>query len=290
MPETLSPAPHRNETGHEGYALAVTEGPDTPGLIVSPGLLALGVPHAFTTRAGGVSSGPFASLNFGNPMDLPADRRDPPANIAENFRRVLRGIGAEGREVVQVYQVHGAAAQVFRRGEPSRDTSPDGPRDFKADALVTDDASRVVAVRVADCVPVLLSSGDGRIVAAVHAGWRGVVAGVAGEAVRAMRDLGAKDITAAIGPGIGPEAFEVGPDVVAEFRRVFGDAAPVREHADGKGHADLQAALEFQLRGCGVSAIDAIRRCTASAPEVFFSHRRDKGVTGRMIGLIGPRG
>ncbi|GJQ28930.1 MAG: laccase domain protein [Phycisphaerae bacterium] len=260
----------------------------SPGVLTSPVLARVGVPHAFTTRVGGVSRGVFASLNFGNPMDLVGDRRDPPEHIAENFRRVLAAIGASGREVVQVYQVHGLAARVFRRGDPSRDAGPDGPIDFKADALITDDPARVVAVRVADCAPVLLASADGRVVAAVHAGWRGVVAGVLPAAVLAMRHLGAGNLVAAVGPCIGPEAFEVGPEVLAEFRRVFGPEAPVRERADGKGHVDLKAALASQAREAGVDLIDVLPHCTARDAMRFFSHRRERGVTGRMVGLIGP--
>lgn len=261
----------------------------SPALLTSPILKEAEAPHAFTTRIGGASRGVFTSLNFGNPMELVGEQRDPPESIAENFRRVLHAIGAEGREVVQVYQVHGPAVRVFQRGNPSRDLGPDGPLDFKADALVTDDPARVVAVRVADCTPILLASTDGRVVAAVHAGWRGVIAGVAPAAVRAMRDLGATSSVAAIGPCIGTDAFEVGPEVLAEFRRVFGQAAPIRERADGKGHVDLKAALAFQLREHGVTAIDVLSHCTVSDPAMFFSHRRDRGMTGRMVGLIGPR-
>lgn len=262
---------------------------DSPALLRSALLEDVRVPHAFTTRAGGVSAGVFASLNFGNPMDLPDAQRDPPANIAENFRRVLAAISAPEREVVQVYQVHGPRAHVFRPGAPSRDTGPDGPLDFKADALVTDDPARVVAVRVADCAPVLLASDDGRLVAAVHAGWRGVVEGVAPAAVRALRDLGARDIVGAIGPCIGPDAFEVGPEVLDAFLRAFPDDPPLRPRPGGKGDVNLKECLRRQLVAAGVRDVDVLDGCTASDPARFFSHRREQGRTGRMIGLIGPR-
>jgi hypothetical protein len=276
----------------------MSEADGTPGLLVSPRLEEAGVPHAFTTRVGGASRGVFASLNFGNPMHLSGADRDPASNIAENFRRVLAVIGAGGREVVQVYQVHGGAARAFRAGNPSRDAGA-GPAgetiDFKADALVTDDPARVVAVRVADCVPVLLASADGRIVAAVHAGWRGVAAGVALAAVRAMRGLGAVEIVGAIGPCISAAAFEVGPEVVAALRAALGEAASVRAHPDpvaraaGKAMVDLPESLRRQLADFGVGEVDVIARCTVGEPDAFFSHRRDKGVTGRMVGVIGPR-
>ncbi|MCC6950309.1 MAG: laccase domain-containing protein [Phycisphaerales bacterium] len=259
------------------------------GVICGEALARAGVPHGFSERAGGVSRGVFSSLNFGNPMDLSGDARDPVSHIEENFRRVLVAIGAPGREVVQVYQVHGAACRVFREGGPSRDLRPEGARDFRADALVTDDPSRVVAVRVADCAPVLIASSDGRVVAAVHAGWRGVIAGVVKAAAEAMRGLGGPAALAAVGPCISRDAFEVGPEVLAEFVRVFGDTAPITERPDGKGLVDLRECLRRQLVEAGVASPDALPGCTFGEPERFFSHRREKGLTGRMVGLIGPR-
>lgn len=259
------------------------------GVICGAALSRAGVPHGFSERAGGVSRGVFSSLNFGNPMDLSGDARDPVSHIEENFRRVMVAIGAPGREVVQVYQVHGAACRVFTQGSPSRDSGPEGARDYRADALVTDDPSRVVAVRVADCAPVLMASADGRVVAAVHAGWRGVVAGVVAAAAEAMRSLGGPAAVAAVGPCISRGAFEVGPEVLAEFRRVFGGTAPITERPDGKGFVDLRECLERQLMEAGVARPEALPGCTFGEPERFFSHRRERGVTGRMVGLIGPR-
>jgi polyphenol oxidase len=243
--------------------------------------------HAFTTRVGGVSGGDFASLNFGNPGELPPERRDPHGNIRANWERVLTAIGAAGRELVEVHQVHGAAVHVVRAGEDARP----GGRDVKADAIVTDDPRRVVAVRVADCAPVLMSSGDGRVVAAVHAGWRGVVAGVAPAAVAAMRGLGAAGIVAAVGPCIECAAFEVGEEVAAEFDRVFGAGAGVVDRSGVKPHVDLKRALRVQLERAGVdpALIEVLPGCTVSEPARFYSHRRDRERTGRMAAVIGPR-
>ncbi|HLO42428.1 MAG TPA: polyphenol oxidase family protein [Phycisphaerales bacterium] len=284
-------------------------------LLTSPLLSQLGVPHGFSTRIGGVSTAPFDSLNFGNPMDLPPSvARDPVSNIESNFRRVADSINAGGRKVVQVFQVHGADVHTFCEGAPLREKrSPrpgealDTEYDFKADGLVTAQRDHLVAVRVADCTPILVASPDGRVVAAVHAGWRGVVLGVLQNALRAVAAHGrasghAFDITrcvAAIGPCIGPTRFEVGPEVVAEFERAFGPASgscphtvphddPAARHR-GKAYINMQAALRHQLRMLGVTQVDTIAMCTASDPGRFFSHRRDKGVTGRMIGIIGPR-
>ncbi|HRJ49797.1 MAG TPA: polyphenol oxidase family protein, partial [Phycisphaerales bacterium] len=153
---------------------------------------------------------------------------------------------------------------------------------------------------VADCVPVLLATEDGRLVAAVHAGWRGIVLNVTRAAVTAMRTLAAehdarRDVVAAIGPCIGPSRFEVGPEVAGEFRRLFGDDRHALEHPDpdsarqGKVLIHLAAALKMQLNTLGITRIDTVPGCTASEPHRFFSHRREAGITGRMVGLIGPR-
>lgn len=281
---------------HAAASHSDPSGASTPTLLTSP-LLAC-VPHAFSTRIGGVSTSPFDSLNFGNPMDLPQHEKDPVSNIEANFARVAQKISAQHREIVQVYQIHGARTQIFRPGDPSRDASSvlSGGEviDFKADALVTDDPRRLVAVRVADCAPILLASDDGRVVAAVHAGWRGAVAGIAHSAISAMQSLGARRIIGVIGPCIGPAAFEVSSDVASEFDRAFGSGFVVPRVADtgvpiaGKFIANLPGALRMQLLRAGVEAVDVLDACTLTEPARFFSHRRDRGRTGRMIGIIGP--
>lgn len=260
------------------------------------------VPHAFTTRLGGVSSGPagvFESLNFGNPGELPIEQRDPMENIRENWRRVMSAIGSARRELVEVHQVHGAVVHIVRRGERAHA----GPRDTRADAIVTDDPTRLIAVRVADCAPVLLASADGRIAGAVHAGWRGVLAGVATAAVAAMRELAprscAAGLAAAIGPCISAEALEVGPEVAAEFERVFGTGTRhVRAGAGDRAYVDLKGALAEQMADCGLSrsAIDVLPHCTYRDERLFFSHRRAShahpggiALTGRMAAVIGVR-
>jgi YfiH family protein len=275
----------------------------SPELVFSDLLRDLGVPHAFTARRGGVSAGIFESLNFGNPGDLPQDQRDPMTNIRQNIARVLSAIGAAGREVVEVHQVHGPAVHEARRGGPSHA----GPNDTKADALITDDPARIAAVRIADCAPILLASVDGSTVAAVHAGWRGVVLGVLPAAIERMRSIGvAGEIVAAVGPCIGRDAFEVSDDVAIEFRKVFGERTPhVRAAAaPGKHLIDMKAALAEQLAAAGASRIDILPHCTVLSQRkhlagegpsggggpMFFSHRRDGGRTGRMMAMIGPKG
>lgn len=251
---------------------------------VSPRLRGVGVPHAFSTRIGGLSPAPFDSLNLGNPNGCAVQDQRP--RIRENYRLLQRAAGCADRELTYLHQVHGRTVVRLREGRPH-------DNDAKGDALVSDDPSRVLSVRVADCVPVLLSSDDGTIVAAVHAGWRGVVAGVATNALREMNaiaDVPAERVVVAIGPGIGFDAFEVGPEVIDEFRAAFGPHAPVRQRADGKGYVDLREGLRRQLLAAGIlpEHLDSTNRCTFRDAAEFFSHRRDKGVTGRMAAVIAP--
>jgi polyphenol oxidase len=246
----------------------------------SPLLEQIGVPHAFSTRIGGISEIPFHSLNLGNPSGC--DQQDDDFRIQENYRLLQQAIGCEGKSRCWVHQVHGAdvenaTAEGFRSG-------------VKADALITTRGDQILAVRIADCTPVLIADAEGVAVAAVHAGWRGVIAGVIPAALAKLgRDPAA--MTAAVGPCIGVDAFEVGAEVVAEFNRVFGDAAPVRSLADGKGRVNLAEACRLQLLHCGIRSdrIDSTDRCTFRDSDEFFSHRRDQGITGRMAALIAPR-
>ena len=254
----------------------------------SPALEALGVAHAFSTRLGGVSVGPFASLNLGNPNG--ATVQDPLENLATNYALLHAAAGLAGRERAYVHQVHGDVVHAARIGK-SFDVN------CKGDAVVTDDPARAAAVRVADCVPILLATADGRTVAAVHAGWRGVVAGVVDKAVESIRPSAGErlPIVAAVGPCIGFDAFEVGPEVAAEFEKAFGgDSCGLLKPSKnaGKAMVDLRSAVRLQLIGLGLAAkdVDLTDRCTVRDDDEFFSHRRENGVTGRMAAIIGPVG
>ena len=251
---------------------------------VSPLLSERGVPHAFSTRLGGISAAPFDSMNLGNPNGCAI--QDGTDHIAQNYRRLLQVIGCGERELCRVHQVHGAGVVRVRRGQ-THDPA------LKADALVTDDPSRALSIRIADCVPVLLATDEGHEVAAAHAGWRGVIAGVVPAALQAMsrKEAGARNnCVAAIGPCISGEAFEVGSEVLAEFQNTFGADSPIRTASGGKGFVDLRQAIRLQLIAAGISPnrIDTTDRCTFRDREEFFSHRRDNGVTGRMAALIAP--
>jgi polyphenol oxidase len=266
---------------------------------LSPHLAGLGVPHAFSTRIGGVSTGlggMFSSLNLGNPADVP--QRDPAENIQLNERLLagaaLRAVGLEDgrgpRAFCRIHQVHGVAVEVLHPGLPA-DSS------VKADALISNDPTRSASMRTADCVPILISTADGRVVAAVHAGWRGLAAGVIASAMEAMRNLDRSEepsgIAAAVGPCIGFDAYEVGPEVASAFATLNGlaDGRLLCPVAHGKHHLDLAGVATAQLVQAGVSPerIDRTDRCTFRDADEFFSHRRTRGLTGRMASIIGPR-
>ena len=223
--------------------------------------------HGFTTREGGVSSGSLTSLNLAR---RPGETT---ANLLENWRRAVEGIGLEGSPVAIVNQVHGHAVLA---GD-----APRGPLDplGDADALVSTTPGVVVAVRVADCVPVLLAAPGA--VAAVHAGWRGTVQRIVPIAVQvlcARAGCRPQDVVAAVGPCISVDAYEVGDEVL--------DAVSALGPGLTRGrHADLRAANAHLLRECGVEQVDVLEGCSTDA--AFFSHRRDRGDTGRQAALIG---
>jgi YfiH family protein len=249
---------------------------------VSPLLERLKVPHGFSTRRGGVSPPPFDSLNLGIARD--SKIKDAPANIEENYQRMASAIGCSDRKRAWISQVHGRdicearAGQIFTNGN-------------EADGLITADATRVLGVKYADCVPILLASGDGRVVAAIHAGWRGVLLGIVPAAVERVARVGkvpANMLAAAIGPCISQDAFEVGPEVVTSFEQLFDPASKTVHTA--KGHVDLKQAVLHQLMTAGVlrDRIDTTDLCTFHTPEEFYSHRREGVATGRMAALISP--
>lgn len=259
-----------------------------PVFYVSPLLREIGVPHAFSTRLGGKSAAPFDSLNLGNPS---GDIRDDREKILDNYRLLEQAAGFDGRERCWLHQIHSDVCARVSRAK-LHDNNAQG------DALTTSDAAFALSIRVADCCPVLLASDDGKRVAAIHSGWRGTVSNVTGAALADLlkseddeKPLEAKNIVAAVGPCIGFDAFEIGAEVVTEFERVFGADAPVRRKLDGKGHADIRAAIQIALLRAGIPEknIDTTDRCTHRDADEFYSHRRDKGVTGRMAALIASK-
>jgi YfiH family protein len=250
-------------------------------------VIAAAFAHGFSTRAGGVSTAPFDTLNMG------ARWGDAAANVETNRRRLLRAVGAPGPLYV-ARQVHGAGVARVRVGD-----DPDAIARMEADALVSGDGGVVLGVFVADCVPALIVDSRSGAIAAAHAGWRGTIAGVLPAVVRALRDeFGARpgDLRVALGPAIGRCCFEVGAEVVAGLAGMSGaaDAAvvtPSPRGAPGKWHVDLKAANRLLLESAGVppDAIDAAPDCTSCDRVRFFSYRRDRDRTGQQMGIVARR-
>jgi len=225
--------------------------------------------HAFvTTRNGGVSGGARASLDVG-PADLAALDGGTREAIVENRRRVALHLPAAP---VWLEQVHGREVAVIDRSNVAASTAEPPV----ADAAVTRLANVPLAVRVADCLPVMLADDAGSVVAVAHAGWRGLAAGVL-EAVLEAMDVPAANAIAWIGPGIGRDAFEVGDDVREAFvLRASGDGVHFRPQVPGKWLAGLSALAQARLARAGVARIVAIDACTWSDAARFHSHRRDR--------------
>lgn len=225
---------------------------------------------AFTLRAGGVSIGPFASLNTGTHVG------DAPEHVAENRRRIRAALELP-TEPVWLEQVHGT--EVFDASQPNLARPP------KADAATTRASSTVIAIQVADCLPVLFASRDGSVIGAAHAGWRGLIGGVLENTVRKLGVPGA-DLVAWLGPCIGPANFEVGDEVREAFLASDSraDVAFVRNER-GRWLADLQRLARLRLAACGITDIESDTSCTVAEPDRFFSYRRD-GQCGRMVALI----
>jgi polyphenol oxidase len=219
---------------------------------------------AFTTREGGVSEGPFASLNLG------IFTGDEPARVVENRRRVCAAADVDPERATMAWQQHGAEVA---RARPESIVDP-GLRHDPCDGLWSDEPGQAMLLLTADCLPIALARLDGArpAVAVLHAGWRGLLAGIVPAGVAA---LGGRLVTAAIGPSIGPCCYEVGDDVAAPMRAAFGGGL-VRER-----RLDLRSAAERALRAAGVARVDRFDVCTSCDSRRFFSHRRDEGVTGR---------
>jgi hypothetical protein len=240
---------------------------------LAPNLQAHGIPHAFTTRRGGISEGPFAALNLGLATG------DEPLRVAANRATVAMALGREPERLRMVRQVHGHrvvdAAGVVS-GEP------------EADGLVSDDPTWLVGVQVADCLPILLADPEGTVVAAVHAGWRGLAAGIVPLAVALVAERSGKSpagIIGAVGPAIGAARYVVGLEVAEHF-----DATFLTAGEGGRRHLDLTACAAAQLQAAGLVDLAVATTCTYEQRDEFFSHRRDGPRTGRQGGFIASRG
>ena len=242
----------------------------------------IAVPHCFTTRLGGVSSGYLASLNLGIRRD------DDPANVAENYRILGSAVGFSLEDVVATKQIHSDivyAATAADRGKCLMDgASP------VCDALITNTPGVALNVFTADCTPILFHDPVTGAVGAAHAGWRGTAAGIAAKTVQAMVDAYGcqpENIRAAIGPHIGPCCFETDWDVPQAMLDAVGEEArPFIEHRGDKYYVNLTEINSLFLRRAGIRHIEASAECTACQPERYWSYRRvgaKRGAQGAII-------
>lgn len=237
-----------------------------------------GQTHAIFTRRGGVSPEPWAALNLGGTVG------DDLEHVNENRRLALVTLERDPASVYDVWQVHGvevAIAEVPRSAE-----SPH----LQADAILTDNPGLTLMMRFADCVPIMLHDPVRKVAGIAHAGWMGTVRGTVRFAVEAMQQhygSNPADILAAIGPSIGPDHYEVGSDVVIQVKQAFGsDASNLLSSSAGPMKFDLWAANRLLLEQAGVSQVEMAGVCTACHIEDWYSHRAEKGRTGRFGAII----
>lgn len=281
--ETITSDTDSAEVARAGFRWREGEG-KLRALVCEP-LEREGFANAFSTRGGGVSPFPEASLN------LAGFDQDSAENIHENRRRFLSLL--EGRwTLAACWQVHGRDVRVVREASDARNESE------RCDALMTDLPGLLLGVKTADCVPVILGDARTGACAAVHAGWRGTLAGIVKHVLARMNEeFGAKpeDVRAAIGPAALGCCYEVGAEVIEAFRSEFTNAdALFTPTSEGHALVDLHRANLEQLTESGVSPerVHALPLCTMCRPEDFFSYRRDRklhGRTGRLLSVIGLR-
>ncbi len=234
------------------------------------------VTQAIFTRQGGVSPPPWDTLNVGGTVG------DEAARVRENCLRCLAALKRDPESLFHVWQVHSATVACAEAPAPAVDR--------KADIILTNNPQVTLFMRFADCVPVLLHDPGQGVVGIAHAGWLGTLRNAAGAAVQAMQErYGSKprDILAAIGPSIGVDHYEVGAEVSAQVEQVFGsEAEGLIQRRDGRGYFDLWNANRIQLQRAGVEQIEIAGLCTACHLDDWFSHRAEKGRTGRFGALI----
>lgn len=255
-------------------------GDASPGAYLAvPALETAGIRVAFTTRHGGFSDGPYSSLN------LSFFSGDDAEVVIANRERALAVLGGDPASWTSGRQVHGV--QPVKVTEKERGSGSDSPDSTLAgiDALWTDEPGTVLAVLIADCVPVLLADPAGRRIGVVHAGWRGMTGGVI-EATVASMGGDPSTLIAFIGPSIGPCCYEVGEDVAEPARASLG---PEVERRNGTVRVDLWGGARVALRRAGISAIQLSALCTRCEPHRFFSHRAGHEARQGLLAVIEER-
>lgn len=241
-----------------------------------------GLQHAIFTRLGGVSQGPFATLNVGNSVG------DDEAAVAENHARIFAHLGLGSQQVTSPHQVHGNHVALVTGHDAGRQIP-------NTDGLLTATPGVALLLRFADCQPILLYDPVRHALALVHAGWRGVAQGIARRAVEAMKAAFGTDpqqLLAGLGPAIGPCCYTVGHNVAAAMGYALPDWTQVMSaESEDVWRLDLSAANAQQLRAEGVSSIEQAGICTHCRLDEFYSHRGDNGQTGRfaVVTYLEPR-
>ena len=238
----------------------------------------LKVRHAIFTRHGGTSTEPWKSLNVGGTVG------DEIEHVRENRFRSFETLNCDPGSIFDVWQVH--SADVAFADAPRDLNKPDK----KADIILTDRPEVTLFMRFADCVPIMFHDPVKGVVGVSHAGWQGTVRDVAGATVKAMTERYGSipsDVIACIGPSIGPDHYEVGVDVILQVQKLFGqDSGQVLHRHEGRIHFDLWRANQYLLERAGVKQIELAGICTACHADDWFSHRAEKGRTGRFGALI----
>jgi YfiH family protein len=252
----------------------------TDSFLVAPGAPA-GVAHGFSTRTGGVSKGVYATNNM---HDKKGDSRE---HVDENRRRFLTALGLDPARLFTVTQEHTVALVDVDGLTPEETTG------LEADGLLSGLPGVAVGVTTADCLPVLLAAPDGGAVAALHAGWRGLVAGILGRGVEALCEKAGcapTELWAAVGPGIRPCCFEVGGEVVEAFSAAGFPERFFTQGNAGRPYGDLAGLAVWALGRAGLQDVHVVGTCTRCEPERYFSYRRDGWPTGLQLSVIGMGG
>ena len=245
----------------------------------------INVPHAFSTRLGGVSK-----CEHTRSLNLAFGRGDEDSTVRDNLRRFCNAVGIDAESVVSMPQIH--SSKVICVHPDMRGEGYFAPPSCKCDGYVTRERGVAIGVKTADCTPILLCDEKNGVIGALHAGWRGTFLDICGEGVRAMCGIGAKtdDVVAVIGPSICQKCYEVGGDVYEAALACMGSDADLFfvKKQGGKYLADVRGANLYLLKRAGVSTdnIEMIDVCTYEQPELFWSHRYTKGERGTMLSVI----